>query len=283
MKLEELLKAGIVKLKENKIEDSALISKELLSFALGQDKQYLIVNSDVEINKVIEKKYNKYIKDIIEGKPLQYITNKQEFMKLNFYVDENVLIPQPDTETLVEEVLELCNKDSKVKVLDLCTGSGAIAISLEKYIKAIDKAIYASDISENALEVARKNAIDNSAKINFIQSDMFESINEKDFDIIVSNPPYIEKNVIPTLSKQVLCEPKLALDGGEDGLDFYRIIAENVYKYLNKKGFLVLEIGYNQKDGVIKILEKINKYDIVKTVKDLAGNDRCIIARIKVM
>ena len=281
MKIREILILGIKTLKNNNIEDYSLIARELLAFILKKDKHYLIVNSDIEISDILVNKYDKYLNEIIEGKPLQYITNKQEFMKLDFYVDESVLIPQPDTEILVEEVLKLCNEKDEIKILDLCTGSGAVAVSLGKYIKIKDKIIFASDISKNALKIAKKNAKNNNTKINFIQSDMFKCIAEKDFYVIVSNPPYIEKSKISTLSKQVLCEPKLALDGGEDGLDFYRVIAENAYKYLNKNGYLALEIGYNQKNNVIKILEKNNKYDIVKTVKDLANNDRCIIARIK--
>lgn len=267
-------------LKDNNIENASNIARILLANLLNKSKEYLVINDKEELKEELLEKYNKYLKQIIEGYPLQYITHNQEFMKLNFYVDENVLIPQPDTEILVEEVINICNKKYKnkeIKILDLCTGSGAIAISLGKYIENAE--ITAIDISKKALEVATKNAKSNEVKIKFIKSNMFEDINDK-YDIIVSNPPYIETNVISELSKQVQNEPKIALDGGADGLDFYREIAQNAYKYLETNGFLVMEIGYNQKDTVIEILSNENKYKNIECIKDLDNNDRVIKAQI---
>ena len=202
-------------------------------------------------------------------------------MGLDFFVDENVLIPQPDTEILVEEVLRSISKikDKKtIKVLDMCTGSGAIAIYVKKYAENIGKKIevYAIDISEKALEIAKKNAVENNVKINFILSDMFSKIKEKEFDIIVSNPPYIESETILNLSKEVQNEPHIALDGGKDGLKFYRMIAENGYTYLNKGGYILLEIGYNQREKVMKIFEQAKKYDKGKCIQDLARNNRVL-------
>lgn len=283
MRLKELLIENIKLLKENNIEDGAIIARELLAYTIEKDKQYLLINENMDIDSMLQLKYEKFIHEIINGKPLQYITNKQEFMKLNFYVDENVLIPQPDTEILVENVIKICNEKSDadtIKILDLCTGSGAIAISLYNYIKIPNKQIYASDISKKAIEVAKKNSYINNAKIEFIESNMFENIKYKDFDIIVSNPPYIERNIIPTLPKDVLAEPIIALDGGKDGTDFYKIIAENAYKYIRNNGYLCLEIGYNQKDAVTNILESTKKYKDIKAIKDLSNNYRCIIATI---
>lgn len=267
-------------LKDNNIENASNIARILLANLLNKSKEYLVINDKEELKEELVEKYNKYLKQIIEGYPLQYITHNQEFMKLNFYVDENVLIPQPDTEILVEEVINICDKKYKnkeIKILDLCTGSGAIAISLGKYIQSAE--ITAIDISKKALEVATKNAKSNEVKIKFIKSNMFEDINDK-YVIIVSNPPYIETNVISELSKQVQNEPKIALDGGADGLDFYREIAQNAYKYLETNGFLVMEIGYNQKDTVIEILSNENKYKNIECIKDLDNNDRVIKAQI---
>lgn len=218
-----------------------------------------------------------YIDKIINGKPIQYITNEQEFMKLKFYVDENVLIPQPDTEILAEKIIDEYS-DKEVKIWDLCTGSGAIAISLAKYIKKSN--IIATDISNKAIQIAKLNAEKNLVhkKIKFILSDMFKNIENDTFDLIVSNPPYIKTDVINNLEKSVQNEPNIALDGGEDGLKFYKIIAENAYKFLNNNGKLYLEIGFDQKENVINLLQKTYKYNEITCIKDLAGNDRLIIA-----
>lgn len=281
MKLFELRKIGRNKLIENNIEDVFIKVDTLLQFLLKMNKTELIVNQENELGKTEEKKYLKYIEEVINGKPIQYITKAQEFMKLKFYVDENVLIPQPDTEILVEETIKkinTINDKEMIKVLDMCTGSGAIAISIKKYANEMKKnvEVYATDISENALKIAKKNAKKHGTKVKFILSDMFENINEKDFDIIVSNPPYIESKIIPTLSNEVQREPYIALDGGEDGVKFYQIIAKEANKYLKKKGQILLEIGYNQKDSVIKIFENTNKYFLTNSIRDLSNNDRVL-------
>jgi len=277
MKIKEILEYGRNNLIEK--EEPLRFSKMLLKHLLNVNDSYLVINSEEDLSLSVEEKFKEGIKLLNEGIPLQYITNVQEFMKLEFYVDSNVLIPQPDTEILVEEVLELLSKDNKKKVLDLCTGSGAIGISIAKYTKS---GVTMSDISKNALEIAKKNAKDNEVdnKCKFILSDMFENIKEK-FDIIVSNPPYIKTKVINTLEAEVQNEPSLALDGGEDGLEFYKIIAENAYKYLNKDGILALEIGYDQKEEVIKLLEKIEKYTEIYSKKDFGNNDRIVVCRLK--
>lgn len=319
MKLKQLISLSKNYLQKSNIEDFNLKIKLLIEYVFDIKKEQIILNYDREIDedKVLE--FNNLLEKVKNGVPVQYIINKQEFMGLNFYVDENVLIPQPDTEIIVEEVIKYCNiirnvnkttyekreseyedkkqektkeeniknnlmiekikqdnKNSKIKILDLCTGSGIIGISIYKYLENVE--IYASDISKKALEIANKNAKNNDAKINFINSNMFENIKEKDFDIIVSNPPYIESSVIKDLSKEVQNEPRLALDGGEDGLDFYRIILKNASKYLNEDGALFLEIGYNQKDK-LEEFNNSNLYKNIKCVKDLSGNDRVIIIK----
>ena len=278
MNIEEILKKEINNLKKNNIENSTLKAKILLANILKVKKEYLLIHSEEQVKQEDKIKYENCIKELIKGKPLQYITNKQEFMGLNFYVDENVLIPQPDTEILVEKAIEIAETTQKNKILDMCTGSGCIAISLAKKIN--NAQITAVDISNSALNVANKNAINNNVenKIKFINSDMFNNIEEK-FDIIVSNPPYIETETINKLEIEVQNEPHVALDGGIDGLKFYKIIANNAFEYLNENGYLLLEIGYNQQESVTQLLQDTGKYKNIETIKDLGGNYRVVIAR----
>jgi len=276
MKIKEILEYG----KNNLIrEDGYKLSKMLLKHLLNVNDSYLLINSEEELNASVQEKFKEGIELLKAGMPLQYVTNIQEFMKLDFYVDKNVLIPQPDTEILVEEIINLLNdKIKKYNILDLCTGSGAIGVSVAKYINSF---VTMSDISDKALEIAKKNAVNNGVanECKFILSNMFEGIEGK-FDVIVSNPPYIRTKIISSLDKEVQNEPHLALDGGEDGLHFYRIIAENAYKYLNENGILALEIGYDQKDEVIDLLKSVGKYNDIYCKQDLAENDRVIVAKI---
>ena len=251
-------------------------AKILLKYILQKEESYIIANANTQLTKMQENELINCINKITEGYPLQYITNQQYFMRLSFYVDENVLIPQPDTEILVETVIknitELGIKNKfdlgNMKVLDLCTGSGAIAISIKKYLPEVQ--VFASDISKNALKIAQKNANNNKVKINFIESNMFENISET-FDVITSNPPYIKTEEIRKLPKQVQNEPKLALDGGKDGLDFYKIIAKEGPKHLNKNGVILMEIGYDQGQAVTNLFKNS------KCIKDYAGNSRVVV------
>ena len=201
-------------------------------------------------------------------------------MKMNFFVNEDVLIPRPDTEILVEEVINITKRLTRPRVLDLCTGSGAIAISIAKY--AQNAILYASDISTNAIEIAKKNAKTNNVinRIEFIESNLFDSIPKMKFDIIVSNPPYIKRDEISKLDQEVQNEPNIALDGGIDGLDFYRIISSKAYDYLKYNGYLCMEIGFDQKESVIDILDYENRYSNTYSKKDLYGNDRIIVTRV---
>lgn len=276
MKVKDILKKEVDKLNSYNIEDSILKVQMLLQHNLGMSHEYLVTHYDDEIDNKVIREFELDIVDLINGKPIQYIVNNQVFYGYDFYVDENVLIPQPDTECLVEEVIRIGKKfDKKVKILDICTGSGAIAVSLRKNLNAT---ICASDVSYEALDIARKNAVINNVEVSFIESDMFENISEK-FDIIVSNPPYIESDVIQKLSEEVKNEPLLALDGGKDGLNFYRILAENANKYLESGGILAIEIGYNQKDSVVKILEEYGWKNIYSK-KDFGNNDRIVVAKV---
>lgn len=281
MIIQEILKNAIFKLNDNKISDAVQKARILLAYTLNVNKEYLVAHNSDEIKEKNVYKYNECIDRLINNVPLQYITNHQEFMKLNFYVDENVLIPRADTEILVEEVISNCkqNVEKNYKILDLCAGSGAIGISISKYIT--NSYVLCTDISDKAIEVARKNAelnkIDN---IKFMQSDMFKNVEGK-FDIIVSNPPYIKKDIISSLDKEVQNEPIIALDGGDDGLNFYRIIVDEAYNYLNENGKLFLEIGYDQKNEVIEIINQNGKYKDIYSKKDLYGNDRIIVATAK--
>lgn len=279
MKIEDLLKLGIKELKN--IDESDLKVKIILSNLLGEDKSYLVIHKDREISGNIEAEFLNCVERLKQGEPVQYIIGKTEFYGLEFNVNSNVLIPQPDTEILVEEVIDIYNKsfsnyNENVTILDLCTGSGAIAVSLKKNLENTE--VFASDISIKALEIAKKNADKNNTEITFIESNLFENINTK-FDIIVSNPPYIERVVLKTLSEEVKHEPVLALDGGEDGLDFYRKIAEEAKNYLKENGILAIEIGFDQKDSVTKLLEQEGYKDIYSK-KDYSGNDRIVVGKI---
>ncbi len=282
MNIKQALEYGIELLKENNIDEPILKTRIILANILNESKEYLIIHEKDELSKDLEKLYITNIQKICNGIPLQYIINKQEFMGLEFYVDENVLIPQPDTEILVEEVIDISKREDKKNILDLCTGSGAIGISIANSISECN--ITLSDISRDALEVAKENCIKHKAedRVNIIQSDLFENIDENNkFDIIVSNPPYIKTDVIKTLDKEVQNEPILALDGGEDGLKIYRRIVNEAYKFLENDGYLCLEIGYDQKDEVIKLIEQISEYKEIYSKKDLSGNDRVVICKKK--
>ncbi|MGL5692807.1 MAG: peptide chain release factor N(5)-glutamine methyltransferase [Peptostreptococcaceae bacterium] len=263
------------------ISDTPRLDVELfLEKALGGvDSLYIRLNLNKELTSDEESLFNTLIQDRLKGRPVAYIIGNREFMGLDFYVKEGVLIPRPDTEPLVEEVIELCKGKEGLHIVDIGTGSGAITISLAKYLPTSQ--IKSLDISDIPLEIGKKNAVSNEVdnRIEFIKSDLFTSIEDKDFefDVIVSNPPYIPKKDIETLHTQVKdYEPYNALEGGEDGLDFYRDITEQSLKYIKPNGILAYEVGHDQAEDVAKIM-KNNGYTKIYTKKDLQGIDRVVI------
>lgn len=281
MIISEAIKKGMIELKNGNVEEPKLKARLLMQYVLNKSRQYVIVNDREELDNIKEKQYLEEIKILKKGVPIEHITHQKEFMKLSFFVDKNVLIPRQDTEILVEEVINIAKKNNAKKILDLCTGSGAIAVSLAKYLPQAE--ITAIDISNEALKIAKKNAISNNVEnqITFISSDMFTNLNEEKFDVIVSNPPYIKTNVIKNLDIQVQNEPYIALDGGKDGLDFYKKIINESYQYLKYNGYLCLEIGFDQKIDVIELIENTESFTGTYSKKDLFDNDRIIVTRLK--
>ena len=267
-------------LKSSGIENVEYDIKAILTdtFGLDLNKFILDMDNEFESDKDLEAKYLSRIEKRKKHIPLQYIINKQNFYGLDFYVDESVLIPRYDTENIVDRIVKDCKENKCLSVLDLCTGSGCIAVSLKK--SGFER-VYAADISDKALAVAKYNAKLNDADIIFLQGDLYENFpKEIRFDIIVSNPPYISTDEIARLEKQVKdFEPKLALDGGRDGLDFYKKIINLSKDFINKSGRLYLEIGYNQSKDVVDLAKK-EGYDNIVIIKDLSGRDRGISMKV---
>ena len=277
MTISKLLIYGIEYL--NGIDDKDSKASMLLEYVLDKDRARIIAYSDEEVSEEKEDEYKKLLEEVKQGKPIQYITHIQEFYGEKFYVDENVLIPQPDTEILVEETIKKAkeiqlNMESRIRILDMCTGTGCIGISIAKNLDNAE--VHMADISEDALNIARKNAIkvlalhENFKNLQFIQTDMFENIN-LNYDIIVSNPPYISREEMQELPQDVKREPFIALYGGLDGLDFYKRIRNEGEKYLYENGVMLLEIGNTQGEQVTDIFENST------IVKDLENRDRVVI------
>ncbi|MBZ4646917.1 MAG: protein-(glutamine-N5) methyltransferase, release factor-specific [Clostridia bacterium] len=286
--IRELLNQSIRYLKNNGVENNAVLDAQLiLSHILNVDRLYLTLHRDKRLEEDTINQYNKLLKLRAEGMPLQYITETQEFMSLPFKVTPDVLIPRGDTEILVEYIVDQCKdiEDKKhVHIMDIGAGSGCITVSLAYYIK--NSRLWAVDVSSKALEISRYNArlngVDN--KISFIQHDILEGFPEDKIegllDIVVSNPPYIPSKVIDSLQKEVKdYEPHLALDGGEDGLKFYRKIIAEAYKYLKPEGLLAFEVGHDQSSSVAKIMEQNGSYNSIEIIRDLAGINRVVTAK----
>ena len=280
MTIKQAMIKGVTILKLEKISTPKLKARLLLQYVLKKPRQYLIVYDNQKLTDKEEQEYLKYIELVAQGEPIEHITHQKEFMKLDFYVDENVLIPRQDTEVLVEEVIKIAKNIRAKKILDLCTGSGAIAVSLAKYLENIQ--ITALDISRKALDVAIANAKNNHVqeKITFVESNLFQDLAQEKYDIIVSNPPYIRSEEIEKLDEEVKREPKVALDGGKDGLEFYRKIIDQGYQYLKYGGYICLEIGYDQKEEVLQIIKDKKQYTETYCKKDLYDNDRVVVTRL---
>lgn len=278
LKIYEAINLGAKELK-NICENPKLEAELLLAYCLGVDRINLIIKREDEVEEGELAKFLGLLNMRKSHIPYQYLVKKQHFMGLEFFVDENVLIPRPETEILVEEVLKRVERGNVI--LDIGTGSGAIAVSISKYFA--DCTMYAVDISKKAIEVAKYNAERQGVldRIFFIESDLFRNLppNLK-FDFIVSNPPYIKRNEIELLQEEVKKEPIVALDGGEDGLFFYKKIIKEAPFYMKSGGKIGFEIGYGQKEEITNFLAKGGFKDI-EIIKDLAGIDRVIIAKYK--
>ena len=271
MNYRKLYETGKDRLEKAGIQEAALDARLLLEEVCRTDRNTLLVHGDRAVTEEEETQFRIFIERRSTHEPLQQITGWQEFMGLRLSVTEDVLVPRQDTETLVEEVMRYLRDG--MEILDVCTGSGCILLSILRYSNGCRGV--GCDISEKALAVAGQNAKELGISAQFIQSDLFESI-EGRFEYIVSNPPYIRKDMIPTLMEEVRDhEPLIALDGGEDGLDFYRKITREATEHLYSGGMLFFEIGYDQGEAV-KLLMEEEGYEEVTVSQDLAGLDRVV-------
>lgn len=272
MTFREAISFGEEKLNIAGIDDAKHDAWLLLTFICKIDRTFYYVHMDDDMSVEQVAEYENVLNKRAEHVPLQYITGEQEFMGIPFHVNDSVLIPRQDTETLVEEALKVVRPG--MKVMDMCTGSGCILISILKNI--VDVEGFGYDISKQAINVAKENAKLNNVNATFERSDLFDDVSDK-FDVIVSNPPYIPTDVIGGLMPEVaVFEPMLALDGKEDGLHFYRRIVEKALEYLNPGGKLLFEIGHDQGKSVSGLMKEAGFQD-VRVVKDLVGNDRVVI------
>ncbi len=260
------------------------LKKEIASLIGERDAQLLITGaldmsvtdyiladkSEVSAKKALE--IQECAKRIVSGEPLQYVVGMTEFMSLKFHVADGCLIPRPDTETLVEKAIEVIG-NKNLSVLDIGTGSGCVGISIAHYCK--NALVSSADISEKALEIAKNNAKLNNTAVNFIKCDILKEVPECSYDVIVSNPPYIPSAVIEGLDNNVKDhEPRLALDGGSDGLDFYRRITEIAPSLLNTRGMLLYEVGHDQAQDVKELMKK--DFTDIQVARDLCGIDRVV-------
>lgn len=274
MTIRQTLKDAADKLQGVGIADPLVDASLLLSHVTGKAPLLLRADSFSELPAEQLLAFQALLDRRLAHDPLQYILGTVEFMGLTLSVTPDALIPRYDTEILCEEALRRARRD--MRVLDLCTGTGAIALTLKKHANC---QVFASDISEKALALAQKNAQRNALDVTFRQGDLFAPFHGEIFDMIVSNPPYISAADMLTLSPEVLREPHLALEGGEDGLIFYRRIAADAPRHLAPGGWLLFEIGYDQGAPVSALLEK--DFEGIQVVKDLNGLDRVVLGQIK--
>ena len=277
MNIQTLLNQASKTLKQLSNTSSKLDSEILLSKIIKKNRKYLILNSNEELKKENIKSFDYLVKRRKKGEPIAYLINKKEFWKQNFYINQNVLIPRPDTEILVEETLKLFNVNSKLNMLDIGTGSGCILISILKERRNFFGT--GIDISKKAINVARFNAKMHqlSNRVKFYNSDVDKFLIGK-YDLVVSNPPYIKRQDLKYLEVDVKgFEPKLALDGGKDGFSKITKVISKTSTLLKRNGRFILEIGFGQKEKILSILKQ-NNFFINKVVKDYGKNDRCVIS-----
>lgn len=280
--IQEILRAATKTLRQNNIQSPRLDAEVILAHQLHWERIKLITHNDSLLDQQQQRMYVKKIEKRAQGMPVQYIIQQQEFMGLNFFVCPDVLIPRPDTEILVEAAIEQAESMKKpLTILDIGTGSGAVALSLAYFIK--EAQVHTVDISAAALKVAQRNAIKLflQDRVQFYCGDLFFPLGEEllgQVDLLVSNPPYIPKHDIQKLQQEIAYEPALALDGGIDGLDFYRKIIAQGQKFLSVQGKILLEVGQHQAHPVSEMLEKENVFQYVIMRKDLAGIKRVVIA-----
>lgn len=283
MVINDLLELGITSLEDIEYCNPLFESRLLLAKILDVDKSYVYTYGDMEVSEDIKDRFIEKIKKRSTGYPMAYILKEKEFMGLDLYIEEGVLIPRPDTEILVEYVIDYIKNnyiEKKINVLDIGIGSGAISLSVGKYCP--NTQVYGMDIGYRPIKVSNINKEKLSlSNVSFHQGDLFKAIEnlnlEEKCEIIISNPPYIPKDHIKTLQKDVVdYEPLLALDGGLDGLDFYRKITVEAKKYLVKGGLLIYEIGYDQGSALENIMNQ-EGYKDIQVIKDLQGHDRVVL------
>lgn len=278
MNYTEAFLMGMQKLKEAEIGEAQLDARLLLEEVCGTDHNTLLCHGDREVSEAEEEQYRKALEQRAVHVPLQHLLGYQDFMGLRFQVNEHVLIPRQDTEILVEEAMRYLHDG--MRILDLCTGSGCILLSLLHYSNDCEGV--GVDISQEALRVAAQNAELLDIKADFLKSDLYEKVTGK-FDLLVSNPPYIERKVIPTLMEEVReYDPYIALDGGEDGLDFYRRIIGGAQDYLKRGGQILMEIGSGQAKAVSELLREAG-FKEIDVCRDFAGLDRVVSGRLPIL
>lgn len=280
----ELLKKGYEILKSVQIESYQIDSELLLGKVIQKDRLFMLLNRNYEVNIIEAEEYFNLLNKRKNKMPIKYMLGECEFMGIPFYIREGVLIPRPDTEILVETAIEEIKKNNFKNVCDVCCGSGVIGISIAKFVSSV--VVKCSDISDTAKEVTTENIkrLRVEDRVEVFKSDLLQYLIDKreKIDIIISNPPYISTNVIDTLMEDVKnYEPYEALCGGEDGLDFYRVITEQSLLLLDKGGMLMFEIGHDQGESVSDILRQ-RGFSEISCIKDLAGKDRVVKGKVEI-
>ncbi|MBQ6401712.1 MAG: peptide chain release factor N(5)-glutamine methyltransferase [Firmicutes bacterium] len=294
MKTRILIREGQYQLNKAGCMDPKTDAEELYSFLTGRDRVQIFLEAEEEVEPETERRYMKLIERRAQRIPLQHITGEQEFMGFRFAVTPDVLIPRQDTETLVQEGAKAIQSTQKEKrsflerlkgrkdweILDLCCGSGIVGISVARICGNVE--LTASDISEAAVALTKRNARDNRVEAEVLQGDLFAPHQGKRFDMILCNPPYVKTNMIGMLQDEIKDhEPREALDGGRDGLDFYRRIVAKAPSHLKEDGFLLMEMGYDQGEALRKLLKESGRFREIEIVRDLPGKERVIRCRLK--